>query len=65
MAVGSILPKGGDAYASYLSHTEVDCDDHRPEDFQESKDPERKKICRHSHKVTADFVALPQILTLT
>jgi len=43
----------------------VDRDDYRPEDFQESKDPERKKICRHSGKVTADFVALPQILTST
>jgi len=51
-AVGSIPPKGGGAYASYLSHKEVDCHDHRAEDFQKGKVTKRKKSNRHSPKVT-------------
>ena len=47
-AVGSIPPKGGGAYASYLSHKEVDCHDHRAEDFPEGKVTKRKKSNRHS-----------------
>ena len=35
------LPKGGDAYASDLSHRKVYRDDYRPEDFREGKDTAR------------------------
>ena len=58
-AVGSILRQGGGFHADYFPYKEVDDHDSCEGNFPKGK--ARKKVNRHSPKVTVDFVALPHI----